>query len=130
MGDKSFELVIPPRTILDISQYDKTVEELKLANTLLIQKLREAEPVENEMKTFGVYHSKLISMGRSQDNMKISQNDILPSNNTNILDQSMRVSDDDDESSFQSGSCSDMDDDDDQESLSDNEDDNEDFDVR
>jgi hypothetical protein len=92
LGDKAFDLVVPPREILDLSTYDKTVQELRLTNTILIQKLRESTPVENELRNFGLYHPQLMKFGKSSgaelnnsQQQSLKKSDSVPVNNNNNL---------------------------------------------
>jgi hypothetical protein len=118
LGDKAFDLVIPPKQVLDLSTYDKTVQELRLANTTLIQKIREATPVENELRSFGLFHSRLINFNKTssagisnQQEKPLKKSDAAPVNNNNNTTSHVDAAEspDDDMSDESYGSESDMD---------------------
>jgi len=80
---------VPPNTILDLSTYDKTVEEVKIAKSVLIQRMREATPAENELRNLGIFHQTLIKLIKSTDALnntqKISNTNSLDAENVNQL---------------------------------------------
>lgn len=91
LGDKAFDLVVPPKQVLDLSTYGKTVQELRLANTTLIQKIRESTPVENELRSFGLLHYKLINFNKTssagvpnQEDVPLKKSDSMAVSNNNI----------------------------------------------
>ena len=111
-------MVISPKQVLDLSTYDKTVQELRLANTTLIQKIREATPVENELRSFGLFHSRLINFNKTssagisnQQEKPLKKSDAAPVNNNNNMTSHVDAAEspDDDMSDESYGSESDMD---------------------
>ncbi len=87
-----------------MSTYDKTVQEMDLANTTLIQRLRDFTPVENELRKFSWANIKLLDIDKNRNTSQSNYHchSLRPSSAVNVNDAHNTPSHDDDVSMSES----------------------------